>query len=61
MIDICYVGTGVNYHFLSYWSFVMMSPVEFSAGEFCANQIWQVLEMATRKNNNGLLESLSRT
>ena len=38
MIDICYVGTGVNYLSLSYWSFVMMSPVDFSAGEFCAKQ-----------------------
>ena len=43
MIDIGYVGSGINYHSLSYWSFVMMSPVEFSTGEFCAKQIWQVL------------------
>ena len=39
MIDLCYVGSGVNYHSLSYWSFVRMSPVEFSTGEFCAK--WQ--------------------
>ena len=38
-IDICCVGRGVNYHSLFYWSIVMMSPVEFSTGEFCAKEV----------------------
>ena len=38
-IDICRVGSGVKYHSLSYWSIVMMSPVEFSTGEFRAKRI----------------------
>ena len=42
VIDICYVGLGVNYHSLSYWSTVMTSPVEFSTGEFRAKHVWNV-------------------
>ena len=38
MIDICWVGSGVKSHSLSYWSIVMTSPVEFSSGEFRTNQ-----------------------
>ena len=57
MIDLCYVGSGVNYHSLSYWSFVMMSPVEFSTGEFCAKSPLN----GNQEKNKGLLESLSRT
>ena len=49
MIDICYVGSGVKYHSLSYWSIVMMPPVEFSTINFVPNQ----------EKNKGLLESLS--
>ena len=29
MIDMCFVGSDVKYHSLSYWSIVMTSPVEF--------------------------------
>ena len=43
MIDICYVGLGVKYNSLSYWSTVMTSPVEFSTGEFRAKRVWNVL------------------
>ena len=50
MIDICYVGSGVKCHPLSYWSIVMMPPVEFSTSQFCAKP---------GKKNKGLLESLS--
>ena len=50
MIDICYVGSGVKYHSLSYWSIVMMPPVEFSTSQFRAK---------LGKKNKGLLESLS--
>ena len=39
MIDICRVGIGVKYRSLSYWSIVMMSPVEFSTGKFRAKQV----------------------
>ena len=39
MIDIRFVGSGVKYHSLSYWSIVMTSPVEFSTGEFSAKQV----------------------
>ena len=39
MIDICCVGSGVKYRPLSYWSIVMMSPVESSTGEFGAKQV----------------------
>ena len=39
MIDICYVGLGVKYHLLSYWSTVMTSLVEFSTGEFRAKLV----------------------
>ena len=50
MIDICYVGSGVKYHSLSYWSIVMMPLVEFSTSQFRAK---------LGKKNKGLLESLS--
>ena len=43
MIKICCVGSRVKYHSLSYWSFVMTSPVEFSTGEFRAKQVWKVI------------------
>ena len=39
MIDICCVGSGVEYHSLSYWSIAMTSPVEFSTGEFRAKEV----------------------
>ena len=39
MIDTRFVGSGVKYHSLSYWSIVMTSPVEFSTGEFSAKQV----------------------
>ena len=39
MIDICRVGIGVEYRSLSYWSIVIMSPVEFSTGKFRAKQV----------------------
>ena len=29
-----FARSGVKYHSLSYWSIVMMSPVEFLTGEF---------------------------
>ena len=50
MIDMC-VGSGVKSHSLSHWSIVMTSPVEFSSGEFRANQ---------KKNNNKGLFSKSK-
>ena len=43
MMKICCVGSRVKYHSLSYWSFVMTSPVEFATGEFRAKQVWKVL------------------
>ena len=51
MIDMCCVGSGVKSHSLSHWSIVMTSPVEFSSGEFRANQ---------KKNNNKGLFSKSK-
>ena len=38
LIDICCVGSGVKSPSLFYWSIVVTSPVEFSTGEFRANQ-----------------------
>ena len=43
MIDICCVRSGVKYRSLSYWSVVMTSLVEFSTGEFRAQQVWKIL------------------
>ena len=43
MIDICCVGSSMKYHFLSYWSLVMMSLVEFLTSEFSAKQVSKVL------------------
>ena len=43
MIDMCFVGSDVKYHSLSYWSIVMTSPVEFSTGENHTKQVWKVL------------------
>ena len=56
MIDICSVGIGVKYRSLSYWSIVMMSPVEFSTGKFRAKQV-----LTNQERNKGLLESLEMT
>ena len=42
MIKISCVGSRVEYHLLSYWSFVMTSPVEVLTGEFRAKQVWKV-------------------
>ena len=38
MIDICCDRSDMKYHSWSYWSIVMMSPVEISTGEFCTKQ-----------------------
>ena len=38
MVDICCVGSGVKYHWLSYWSIVMTSQVEFSPVNFIPNR-----------------------
>ena len=43
MIDMCFVGSDVKYHSLSYWSIIMTSPVEFSTGENHTKQVWKVL------------------
>ena len=42
MIDICYVGSGVKYHSLSYCSIVMTSSVEFSTVNFASNKYEKV-------------------
>ena len=44
MIDMCFVGSDVKYHSLSYWSIVMTSPVEFSTSENHTKQVWKVLD-----------------
>ena len=39
MIDIYFVVSGVKYHWLSYWSIVMTSQVEFSPVNFMPNSM----------------------
>ena len=39
MIEICCDRSGMKYHSLSYWSIVMMSPVEILTGEFRTKQV----------------------
>ena len=58
MIGICYVGSGMKYHSLSYWPIVMMSPQQVN---FAPNRYEKSIKMAQptrKKTNKGLLESL---
>ena len=48
MIDICCVGSGVKYHFLSYWSIVMTSQVEFSPVSFKPNRYEKSFKLHNR-------------
>ena len=55
MIKIFCVGSRVKYHLLSYWSFVMTSPVEFLTGEFRAKQVNQPGKKRTFRLSKSLL------
>ena len=46
MIDMCFVGSDVKYHSLSYWSIVMTSPVEFRPVNFAPNSYEKFIKMA---------------
>ena len=48
MIDICCVGSGVKYHWLSYWSIVMTSQVEFSPVNLYAKQYEKSFKLHNR-------------
>ena len=58
MIDICCVGSGVKYRWLSYWSIVMTSQVEFSPVNFSQTGMKSPSNCITdQEKYKGLLES----
>ena len=52
MIDICCFESGVKSRSLSHWSIVMTSPVEYSTGEFRANQEKKIKDFSVSLKNH---------